>query len=155
MPRHLSFHYTLRDAQGRVLDTSVGGEPLDCVEGAGQIIDGLEAALRAMQTGDARKLVVPPERGYGLRETALVQRVPRAQLPVDELKVGDQFQTGPERHAPVVTVVALAGDEVTLDANHPLAGRHLYFEVELVAARAASPEEQRAAQAGSAGHGAI
>jgi FKBP-type peptidyl-prolyl cis-trans isomerase SlyD len=148
--RHLSFHYTLRDAQGRVVDTSRGGEPLACLEGAGQIIDGLEAALRAMQPGEARKLVVSPERGYGLREPGLVQQVPRAQLPVDDLKAGDQFQTGPDPQAPVVTVVAVEGDLVTLDANHPLAGRHLYFEVELVAARPATAEEQRAARAARA-----
>jgi len=145
--RHLSFHYTLRDAQGRVVDTSRGGEPLGCIEGAGQIIDGLEAALRAMRAGEARKLVVPPERGYGLRDASLVQRVPRAHLPVDELKAGDQFQTGPDLRAPVVTVVAVEGDMVTLDANHPLAGRHLYFEVELLATRPAAPDEVRAAQA--------
>ena len=144
--RHLNFHYTLRDAQGRVLDTSGGGEPLGCIEGAGQIIDGLESALRAMQPGEKRKLVVSPERGYGLREEALVQKVPRARLPVEELAVGDRFQTGPGRHAPVVTVVAVEGDEVTLDANHPLAGEHLYFEVELVAARPATPEEEQAAR---------
>jgi FKBP-type peptidyl-prolyl cis-trans isomerase SlyD len=145
--RHLSFHYTLRDGQGRVLDTSAGGAPLTCVEGAGQIIDGLEAALRAMQPGEARQLTVPPERGYGRRDPALVQPVPRARLPVAGVKAGDQFQTGPGPHAPVVTVVAVDGDAVTLDANHPLAGRDLYFEVELVAARPATPEEQAAARA--------
>jgi FKBP-type peptidyl-prolyl cis-trans isomerase SlyD len=144
--RHLSFHYTLRDPQGRVLDTSRGGEPLGCVEGAGQIIDGLEAALAAMQPGEAQRLVVPPERGYGPREEALVQRVPRDRLPVAELKVGDQFRTAPDPHAPVVTIVAVDGDGVTLDANHPLAGRELHFDVELVAVRPATPAELRAAQ---------
>lgn len=145
-PRYLLFHYTLRDAQGRMLDTSRGAEPMGCVEGGGQIIDGLEAELRAMAPGEARRIVVPPERGYGLREAALVQKVPRTRLPVDTVKVGDQFQTGPDRHAPVVTVLAVDGDEVLLDANHPLAGQHLHFEVELVAARAATPEERRMPQ---------
>lgn len=145
-PRHLLFHYTLRDAQGRMLDTSRGAEPRGCIEGGGQIIDGLEAALRAMQPGESRQVVVPPEHGYGRRDAALVQKVPRAQLPVDGVRVGDQFQTGPDRHAPVVTVVAIAADEVLLDANHPLAGRHLHFDVELVAARAATPEEIRTAR---------
>jgi FKBP-type peptidyl-prolyl cis-trans isomerase SlyD len=144
--RHLNFHYTLRDAHGQVVDTSRGGEPLACLEGAGQIIDGLEAALRAMQPGESRKLVVPPERGYGLRETALVQRVPRSEVPVDELKAGDRFQTGAGPHAPIVTVVAVEADAVTLDANHPLAGQHLYFEVELTAARSATPAELAAAR---------
>jgi len=147
-PRFLSFHYILRDAQGRMLDTSRGNAPLGCVEGAGQIVDGLEAVLRSMKPGETRKVVVPPERGYGGHEKELVQRIPRAHLPVDELKVGDRFQTGPDQHAPVVMVVAIEGDEVLLDANHPLAGQHLYFEVELVHARPATAEECAAADAG-------
>ena len=144
--RHLSFHYTLRDAQGLLLDTSRGNPPVTCLEGAGQIVDGLEAVLRSLQPGETRKVVVPPERGYGEREESLVQKMPRAQLPVDEINVGDQFQTGPDRHAPVVTIVAIEGDQVMLDANHPLAGQPLHFEVELVAARPATAEEIRAAR---------
>lgn len=146
--RHLSFHYTLRDAAGRLLDTSNGGVPLTCVEGAGQIIDGLEAVLRSMQPGEARKVTVAPERGYGLRDERLVQRVARARLPVGEVKPGDRFQTGADRHAPVVTVVAVEGDDVVLDANHPLAGQVLHFDVELVAARPATEEERRVVQFG-------
>ena len=136
--RHFSFHYTLRDATGRVLDTSRGNAAMGCVEGTGQIIDGLEAELRSMQPGESRQVVVSPERGYGRREADLVQKVPRTRLPVTELKVGDQFQTGPDRQAPVVTVLAIEGDEVLLDANHPLAGQELHFEVELVTVRAAA-----------------
>ncbi|MBI3887308.1 MAG: peptidylprolyl isomerase [Opitutae bacterium] len=147
-PRHFSFHYTLRDAAGRILDTSRGGEPADAVEGAGQIIDGLEAELVTMTPGERRAVVVPPERGYGPVEEALRQRVPRSRLPVAEVKAGDRFQTGPDRHAPVVTVVAVEGDAVWLDANHPLAGQPLHFEVELVAVRPAAPEERAASRNG-------
>lgn len=147
-PRILTFHYILRDEQARVVDTSRGGEPLACLEGAGQIVDGLERVLRGMQPGESRKVVVAPEHGYGLREDALVQRVPRAQLPPEEFRVGDQFQTGPDRQAPVVTVVAVEADHVTLDANHPLAGHPLHFEVELVSARPATAAEQASAPAG-------
>jgi FKBP-type peptidyl-prolyl cis-trans isomerase SlyD len=139
--RHLTFHYTLRNRAGRVLDTSRGAEPLACVEGAGQIIEGLEMVLRGMAAGDQRKVVVPPEKGYGVREDAMIQKVPRDRLPVDDLKVGDQFQTGPDRQAPVVTVVAIEDDGVVLDANHPLAGEELHFEVELVTARPATAAE--------------
>ena len=137
--RHFSFHYTLRNAAGHVLDTSRGNAPMACVEGAGQVIDGLEAELCSMQPGESRRVVVPPERGYGRREADLVQKVPRTRLPVAELKVGDQFKTGPDRQAPVVTVLAIEGEEVLLDANHPLAGQELHFEVELVTVRAAAP----------------
>ncbi len=144
--RLLSFHYTLRDAGGRMLDTSRGGEPMPFLEGCGQIIDGLEEPLLQMAAGEKRTVVVPPERAYGLREAELVQQVPRANLPVGDVRVGDQFQTGPDRQAPVVTVVAIEGDQVMLDANHPLAGQELHFEVELVAVRAATPAELQQAK---------
>ena len=145
-PRQITFHYTLRDAAGRMLDTSRGGEPTPFLEGCGQIIDGLEEPLLQMAAGEKRTVVVPPERAYGLREAALVQKVPLARLPVTDLKVGDQFQTGPDRQAPVVTVVAIDGDEVLLDANHPLAGQELHFEVELIVVRAATPAELQQAK---------
>ncbi len=143
--RHLTFHYTLRNRAGRILDTSRGAEPLSCLEGSGQIIEGLEESLLQMQAGETRQVVVPPERAYGLREAELVQKVPRSSLPVDEIKVGDQFQTGPDRQAPVVTVAAIEGDKVLLDANHPLAGEELHFEVELLTVRAATSVELPAA----------
>jgi FKBP-type peptidyl-prolyl cis-trans isomerase SlyD len=139
--RHFTFHYTLRNRAGKVLDTSRGAEPLGCVEGAGQIIDGLEAELIRMAVGEQCRVVVPPERGYGVREEAMIQKVARDRLPVDDIRVGDQFQTGPDRQDPVVTVVAIEGDEVVLDANHPLAGEELHFEVELVAVRPAAAAE--------------
>lgn len=144
-PHHLTFHYTLRNREGRVLDTSRGAEPLGCIEGAGQIIEGLEEPLLAMTAGETRQVVVSPERAYGLRDDAMVQKVRRAQLPVNDLKVGDQFQTGPDRLDPIVTVLAIEGDEVLLDANHPLAGQELYFEVELVTRRVATSAELQAA----------
>lgn len=144
--RWLTFHYTLRDAGGRVIDTSRGGESMSFLEGSGQIIDGLEEPLLQMAAGEKRIVVVPPERAYGVREAELVQKVPKANLPVDDVKVGDQFQTGPDRQAPVVTVAAIEGDEVLLDANHPLAGQELHFEVELVAVRAATPAELQQAK---------
>lgn len=141
-PRHFTFHYTLKDRAGRLLDTSRGGEPMTCVAGCGQIIAGLEAALGDMRAGEQRAVVVPPALGYGEREAELVQHVLRAHLPVAELKVGDRFQTEADRHAPVVTVLAIEGDQVLLDANHPLAGQELFFDVELVAVRPATAAER-------------
>jgi FKBP-type peptidyl-prolyl cis-trans isomerase SlyD len=142
MSRFLAFHYTLRDASGRVLDTSRGDEPLTCLEGAEEIVPGLENALRAMSVGERRTVVVPRELAYGAREPELVQRVPRAQLPIEgDVKVGDQFMTGPDRHSPVVTIVAVEAEHLTLDANHPLAGAELHFDVELLAAREATADE--------------
>jgi FKBP-type peptidyl-prolyl cis-trans isomerase SlyD len=142
MPRVVSFHYTLRDPVGRVLDSSAGGEPITYLEGAGQIIDGLDEQLRFAAAGEKARVVVPAKKAYGERDPAQMQRVKRALLPVEgELKVGDQFQTDSDRHAPVVTVQAIEGDEVLLDGNHPLAGVDLTFEVEITAVRAATASE--------------
>ena len=94
-----------------------------------------------MLPGEQRLVVVPPERAYGVREDALVQKIARSRLPVDDVKVGDQFQTGPDRSSPIVTVMAIEGDAIVLDANHPLAGEELHFDVELGAVRPATPEE--------------
>lgn len=146
IPRHLTFHYTLRNREGRILDTSRGASPLACIEGAGQIIEGLEEPLLQMRIGEKCNVVVPPERAYGLHDESLVQKVPRSQLPVDQLEAGDQFQTGRDRQAPVVTVVAIEGDEVLIDANHPLAGQELHFEVELIETRSATAAELQTAR---------
>jgi len=156
MSRVVTFHYTLRDPTGRVLDSSAGGEPITYLEGAGQIIDGLDQRLRAAEAGAKARVQVPAAQAYGERDPAQVQRVKRAVLPVEgEMHVGDTFQAGDDRYAPTVTVVALEGDEVLLDANHPLAGVDLTFDVEIVSARPANPDELRhghAHGAGGSGH---
>lgn len=140
----VTFHYTLRDPSGRVLDTSVGATPVTYLEGAGQIIDGLDEQLRGAAAGLKTRVLVPAAKAYGERDPEQVQLVKRSQLPVDgELTVGDQFQTGEDRFAPTVTVVSIDGDVVLLDANHPLAGVDLTFDVEILGTRAATPEELR------------
>lgn len=132
----ITFHFTLRDPEGRVLDTTRGGEPLTILEGGGQVIEGLEQALRSLPPGARSRVAVPAAQAYGEREEGQVQRLPRAALPIQgELKPGDRFQAGPDRHAPIVTVVEVSGDDVLLDANHPLAGLDLVFDVEVVAVR--------------------
>ena len=142
MPRVVTFHYTLRDPEGRVLDSSAGGPPVTYLEGAGQIIDGLDEQLRAVAAGAKARVQVPAARAYGERDPEQIQRVKRALLPVEgEVQIGETFQTGEDRHSPVVTVVGVEGDEVLLDGNHPLAGVALTFDVELVGAREANPEE--------------
>lgn len=140
----VTFHYTLRDPAGRVLDTSAGGEAITYLEGAGQIIDGLDEQLRGKPAGTHCIVHVPAAKAYGEHDAAQIQRVPRAHIPVEgELNIGDRFQTDTDRYAPIVTVVAVDADTVTLDANHPLAGVDLTFEIELVAVRASTEEELR------------
>ncbi|MSU51813.1 MAG: peptidylprolyl isomerase [Opitutaceae bacterium] len=143
-PRVVTFHYTLRDSVGRVLDTSEGGAPVAYLEGAGQIIDGLDEQLRGVVAGVKSRVQLPAARAYGERDPAQLQRVKRALLPISgDLRVGDTFQVGGDRAAPLVKVAGIEGEEVLLDANHPLAGVDLTFDVEIVAARPATPEELR------------
>ena len=153
-PRVVTFHYTLRDPAGRVLDTSIGGAPVTYLEGAGQIIDGLDEQLRTAAAGAKARIQVPAAKAYGERDAGQIQRVKRALLPVEgELKVGDQFQTDHDRLAPVVMVQAIEDDEVLLDANHPLAGIHLTFDVEIIAVRQPTPSELEHGHAhGGEGH---
>ena len=140
--RVVTFHYTLRDPAGRVIDTSAGAEAITYLEGAGMIIDGLDQRLRTVAPGTKLTVAVPAKEAYGERDAGQVQRVKRSVLPVSgELQIGERFQAGEDRFAPIVTVVAIEGEDVTLDANHPLAGVDLTFDVEIVAARAATADE--------------
>ncbi|MDQ8179502.1 peptidylprolyl isomerase [Pelagicoccus sp. SDUM812005] len=147
----ISFNYTLRNKAGEVLDQSPEGRPLEFLSGVGQIIEGLEENLLGMEEGASGDVVVRPEKGYGFRDESQIDTINISQLPVDEVKVGDYFQAGPDRHAPIVRVVKVEGDQVTLDANHPLAGEDLIFSVDLVAKRDATEEELAHGHAHSAG----
>ena len=138
----VTFHYTLRDLQGRLLDTSSGGQPISYLEGAGQIIEGLDEGLKGVAPGTKQTVNVPAAKAYGDYDKEQVQRVLKSLLPVEgELNPGDQFRAGEDQFAPIVRVVEVDGDHVMLDANHPLAGVDLVFEVEVVGVRAASEEE--------------
>ncbi len=138
----VSFHYTLRDPDGRVLDTSAGGQPVSYLEGVGQIIEGLDEAMKGLPVGTKTRIAVPAARGYGERDQEQVQKILRSLLPVEgELQVGDRFQAGADQYAPIVTVMGIEDDHVLLDANHPLAGVDLTFDVEVIALRAATAEE--------------
>lgn len=138
----VSIDYTLKNRQGELIDSSEG-EPLEYLHGHRQIVPGLERALEGANDGDTKKVVVSAEDGYGSRDEQAVFAVKRAMFPADaELVAGTTF-IGRDTHgnAVPVTVVALEGDQVTIDANHPLAGEELHFEVTVRAVRAATAEE--------------
>jgi len=137
----IRFSYVLRNKAGELLDQSAPDRPLEFLSGAGQIIEGLEERLLTLPEGASEDVLVRPEKGYGFRDENQIGVVSLSELPVDAVKVGDVFQTGQDRHAPVVRVAKVEGDEVTLDANHPLAGEDLHFKVDLLARREAEPEE--------------
>ena len=138
----VSIHYTLKNDAGEVLDSSASGEPLTYLHGHGNLIPGLERELTGKNIGDKLAVTIAPADGYGDYDNALVQRVPRRALKgIQHLRVGMQLQAQTEQGARTVTVTRLAGDLVTLDGNHPLAGQNLNFEVEVKDVRAATPEE--------------
>lgn len=136
-------HYKLTDDQGSVLDSSEGGDPLTYLHGAGNIIAGLEKALVGKTVGDALRVRVEPEEGYGLPQPGLVQAVPREAFSgVDAIEVGMTFVAqGPNGAQQRVVVTEISDDEVTVDANHPLAGVPLNFDVQIVAVREATQDE--------------
>jgi FKBP-type peptidyl-prolyl cis-trans isomerase SlyD len=137
-----SFHYTLTNDAGEVLDSSRGREPLLYLHGAGNIVPGLEQAMEGRGPGDTFKVDVTPEQGYGKRHDGLVQKVPREAFQgVDTLEVGMQFQASGPQGAMSVTITAIDGDQVTVDGNHPLAGETLHFDIEVADVREASAEE--------------
>lgn len=138
----VSIDYTLTSDEGEVLDSSQGGEPLTYIHGMGNLIPGLERELEGKGMGVALKVRIAPEDAYGVRDEDMVARVPRTQMPKGApLEVGMQFQAAGPEGAQVVTLVKVEDDAVWLDANHPLAGMHLTFDVTVVAVRAATAEE--------------
>jgi FKBP-type peptidyl-prolyl cis-trans isomerase SlyD len=138
----VSIHYTLKDDAGDIIDSSPGGEPLAYLHGHGNLIPGLERELTGKHAGDKLQVTVSPADGYGEYDQALVQRVPRRALKgLANLKVGMRLEAQTGHGARAVTVTRIAGDLVTLDGNHPLAGKSLHFQVEVAEVRAATEAE--------------
>nr|WP_293839589.1 peptidylprolyl isomerase [uncultured Arsenicibacter sp.] len=134
----VGIHYTLRDDNGNVLDSSEGREPLYYLHGEGNLIPGMEEGLEGQSAGASLKLDVSPEKGYGQIDPEMVQQVPRSAFGGQEVNPGMQFHTN---QGQVVTVTDVTPDSVTVDANHPLAGQNLHFDVEVIEVRDASTEE--------------
>lgn len=131
-------HYTLRDNSGTVLDTSDGRDPLYYLHGAGNLIAGMEEGLEGKTEGDKFELKISPDKGYGEKDPTMTQKVPRSAFGDQEVKKGMKFST--DRGA-VVTVTEVGLDAITVDANHPLAGVELNFDVEVMEVRNATADE--------------
>ena len=137
-----SFHYTLTSPQGEVIDSSRGREPLPYLHGVGQIVPGLEKAMVGRVAGDSFQVVVAAAEGYGESNPEMMQTVPRAAFPQDiEIQPGMQFEAQGPMGPITVVVASVDSDSVTIDANHPLAGMPLHFDIEIVEVREASVEE--------------
>jgi len=139
----VSIDYTLTNDAGEVIDSSAGGVPLAYLQGAGNIIVGLEKALEGKQAGDELTVSVEPQEAYGEYSAELVATLGRDMFEgVEEMEVGMQFHaSAPDGGMQIVTVRALEGDDVIVDGNHPLAGQRLTFAVKIVSVRDASAEE--------------
>jgi len=133
--------YTLRNESGEMLDSSEN-DPLAYIQGFGNIIPGLENALLGKVAGDKLEVNVAPEDGYGERNTALVQVVPRSAFEgIDNIEPGMRFQAQADEDVHTVMITQVEEDQVHIDANHPLAGVTLSFEVEITEVREATAEE--------------
>jgi FKBP-type peptidyl-prolyl cis-trans isomerase SlyD len=138
----VTIEYTLKNDAGEVLDTSEGREPLVYLHGAKNIIPGLEDALSGKTAGDSVSVRIEPTEAYGERDDSMKQQVPRDMFGDDEVQVGMQYHAqSPEGEMLVVTVIDANDTHVTVDGNHPLAGQHLNFDVEVKDVRDASEEE--------------
>ncbi|KGF67705.1 peptidylprolyl isomerase [Hoeflea sp. BAL378] len=127
-------NYTGTLTDGTMFDSSEGREPLEFQLGAGQIISGLDREVEGMKVGDRQTVTVPAEQAYGPHDAAKVQKVPRAALPPEiEPQQGMQLQARTPQGGQVPLVVtAVEAEEITVDANHPLAGQDLVFDIEVV-----------------------
>ena len=137
----VSFHYTLTNNSGEVLDSSVGAEPLLYLHGAGNIIPGLEAALVGKVAGDKLNVSIQPADAYGEIDENMKQVVSIKMFEGMDVEVGMQFHADVTYGSGVITITAIDGDDVTIDGNHPLAGEHLNFDVEIVDVRPATADE--------------
>jgi len=139
----VSIEYTLTDSENEVLDSSEGTGPLEYLHGHNNLIPGLEKELNGKKAGDTFKTSVAAADAYGEYQDELVVEVERSQFPDDvEITEGMQFEAGGPDGSRVVTVTAVNETKVTVDANHPLAGEVLHFDVKVVSVREATEKEK-------------
>jgi len=143
VPKYYSFDYSIMNDEDEVVDSSEGGEPLSFIEGDGTMIKGLEKAMQNRSGGEMFKVTISPEDAYGWPQRSLIRTVFPEMFEGEsmDLQVGMLFQLGAGQDVQVVKVVAVKGDEITVDGNHPLAGITLHFGIRVIEARDATAEE--------------
>jgi FKBP-type peptidyl-prolyl cis-trans isomerase SlyD len=138
----VSIHYVLKDDEGEEIDSSAGRDPLVYLQGAQNIIPGLEKALEGKAAGEKVHAVIAPEDAYGKKSDDLIKVVPLAEFPeADQVKVGVQFQIQSDNGVTLAIVTKVENDTATLDMNHDLADLTLHFDIDIVEVREASAEE--------------
>ncbi len=128
-------HYTGKLENGTVFDTSRSRHPLQFTLGTSQVIAGFENAIAGMSVGESKTVVIPVEQAYGERRDDMIVTIKRDKLPTDQdIRVGQRLEiTQVDNGVMLVTVTDISEQNITLDANHPLAGKALIFDIELVA----------------------
>lgn len=140
----VKFHYVLT-VDGQTVDSSRSAEPLSIVMGSGQIIPGLEEKIRGLSKGDRREIVVPPEKGYGPVKPEAIQKVPRKNFQgAADIKVGSTVTAQDQGRLIQARITEVGKDHFTVDMNHPMAGKTLNFDIEIM--DVASPETAQAGQ---------
>jgi len=150
----VSIHYTLKDDEGEVMDSSDGREPLAYLHGANNLIPGLESELQGKTSGASFQVTIEPKDAYGELSEELVQTISKEMFQgAEEITPGMTFiaqgEGGQQRQ---VRVVEVEGDDVKIDANHPMAGKTLHFDVEVVEVREATPQELEHGHVHAGGH---
>jgi FKBP-type peptidyl-prolyl cis-trans isomerase 2 len=142
-------HYTGRLDDGRVFASTKAQVPLELTVGEGTLIPSVEETLTRMQPGEERTVTIPPERAYGPYQPELVLAVDRAEFPEDiDPEVGQELQVRQGDAVIVMRVAEVSDEQVTIDANHPLAGQNLTFELELVEIRREGPPRRNRKRSG-------
>lgn len=137
----VSMNYTLKNDKGEIIDQSKG-DPLVYLHGHKNIVPGLEKELSGLSVGDSKSVKVSPKEGYGEYQDGLKFPMPKAQLGDDIPPLGSLVQLQNEKEQVFVArIVEITDEQLLLDANHPLAGENLNFEIEITDVRAAQPEE--------------
>lgn len=131
--KQVLFEYTLRSDDQIVLNTNVGGEPLSYIHGLQQMMPGLEKGLEGLRVGESKKIVVQPEKGYGLVDKHAFMEAKKSSIPPESLRVGAIVEGRDSTGRPIYPRIKEIGEtEVILDYNHPLAGKELYFDVKVL-----------------------
>lgn len=139
----VTMEYSLKDEHGNVIDSSESNGPLSYLHGYKNIVLGLEEAVEGKTVNDTLTVSVPPEKGYGPRDEEMVFTVPAENFrnDCDKLEPGMEFDTAVNGTPYVLTIIELLGDQVKVDANHPLAGKPLFFDVKILKIRDSYTEE--------------
>jgi FKBP-type peptidyl-prolyl cis-trans isomerase SlyD len=143
--RVVAIDYTIRDAEGSVVESTVGGKPFVYLHGYDQIVPGIESAIEGRGAGALLELDLSPDEAYGERDPGAILTLPRRAFSLSEApEVGDLYRARRPDGRPVVfTVLDVSGDAVVIDANHPLAGKTLHVEVQVLSVRPATAEERQ------------